>query len=862
MSLGKNFTVHARQNVISFAGDQTVERLAGSTFYQSTAVLLPNAYAVRMFREYLQKRLATIGGMRLHTPASLRQELLGVRHLGWAVLPAENLIPWQIENGFSPGAVHEIQQLRPHERDQLCPNPLWARAEAEKLLTPAAMDIQLCSAVRDTVWDQFLSVGFPEGSWENHYLLREASKYANTIEHFFELMAKSHSVNRWRTCWNYQPDGEVIKKVSGDLEVYTVGNVTDFSFVVLGKIASILGQWDPSSGGEFPKIAIGFARRGTCYHALRQRLKTARIPFLDLLNRGKIADWSPLWQRWLEYQGHQKREECLALLDCKFALGLMEEIQWAELCQCVLEHSRRNATDDCGEMLPMEVKKWVQPLPAHGKVEKFWQSTVEVFPQLRCLTSGAETLGTLYDTVTSEGFLGWLGTAVENQFRESPPKNWAANVHIVGYGDLPFCDLDHVICGNWEGNEPTNCAEIFGGMDVESINESLEDFCYDFSTQIVPAEMIIRNVLERIGKVTVVTVREIDVRDTDRPAIAHLSNRLDTNEMCERGRHLRRLGIFFNDTEGETESAGPNLCGDDVGRCVDAYHQRRDTARPFGIYDFGAGGNEKWREELLRSIPCKAWELAFERPEEVWMRQILHIKMFEKSVFDEIAMLMGTGVHAELAKKFVQSVPIQNTTEYAPFTNLNGTNYITYSILHQLHGITCALKKQAQGELTGFDTNSIKAEQNISSFVNIGPARIWARGRVDLVANEGSDYCVIDFKTRPAGTAFTVAQVSQGKFLQIILYGLYYQCAGRAVGMRILSPFQRPRSFEFSKLKPKDLEKIDIFFSNFEKLQRTLNFGYGAPKRFLAYAHCPLPEHVVAIRRSLSGFVEVASDDS
>jgi hypothetical protein len=858
MFSGEDFAVRVRQNVVAFAGNEIANRLAGNAFYQSTAVLLPSAYALRIFRECLQKRLPTIGGVQLHTPQSLRRELLNARHPDWGLLPAESLIPWQIESGFSAGAIREIQRMRPGERDRLCPHPLWARAESEKLFTQEALDVQLCSAAGRVIWDRFFSVGFPECSWENYHLLRAASNSANATEHFFELTAESHSVARWRELWNYSPDGEIAEEASSDLEFCTVGNVADFAFLVLGKIASILAQCD----GNFSKIAIGFSGRSAHYHALRQQLEITRIPFLDLLARGRVPDWSPLWQRWLEYQRRQKRDECLALLDGKFALGLLEEFRWGELRRCVLEHSRRNVTDDCGEMLPDEVKEWIRPLPGRGKIEEFCQGAVEVFPQLQCLVPGAQALSALYDTVTSGGFLGWLEAVVENQFRETPQKNWPANVHIIGYDDLPFGNFDYVICGDLDGDKSKNCAEIFGGVSPENINESLADFYYDFSAHIIPTEMVIRNALGRAKGITVAAIQEPGAAGGDMSAVARLGDPLDFNEMCARGRRLRRLGNFFAGREDDMESAGPDLRDGDVARCVNAYRSRRDTTMPFGIYDFGAGGDEKWREKLLRSMPCKAWELAFEHPEEVWMRQILRIEMFEKSVFDEIAMLTGTEVHAQLAKKFAQIIPQQNVSECFPSVHFGGMNYPAHGILYQSLGVTRALEKQAQMELAEFAPDSVKTEQNISSSIAIGPTKIWARGRVDLVANAGANYCVIDFKTRPAGTAFTAAQVSQGKFLQIVLYGLYYQCTDRTVGMRVLSPFQRSRSFEFSKLKPRDLEKMGAFFCNFEKLQRSLNLGHGTSGRFLAHAHSPLPEHVVSARRGLSGFSEASGDES
>jgi hypothetical protein len=851
MFTDKDVAVHARQNVISFAGDEIAERLAGTVFYRSTAILFPSAYALRVFRGRLQKRLPTIGGVRLYTSTSLRRELFSARHPDWQLLPAESLVPWQIENGFSPGAIREVQQLRPEDRARLCPNSLWARAESEKLFTSAALDIQLRTGAHQIIWDQFFSVGFSEGSWENYHLMQAAVKYASVTEHFFELKGESFSVIRWRKLWNYQPDDKITKKVSANLEVCIVENVTDFAFVILGKIASISAQYDR---GKFSKIAIGFAGRNARYHALRQRLEIAQIPFLDLLEQGKIADWSPLWPRWVEYQKHQRREECLALLDCKFALGFIKEAQWKELCDRVLNHSRQNVTDDCGETLLEAVQEWVRPLPARGNFLEFWQGVIGIFPRLNCLLPDVQILSSLYDTLTREGFLGWLEVVVENQFREVPKKNWAANVHIVGYDDLLFGDFDHVICGDLAEHKSKNCAEIFNGMNLESINESLEDFYYDFSPHVTPLKEIIGNTLGRSCGITVVAIREIGAGGTDVPAAMNFENQLDSNEI----RYLRRLGMIFDGTEDKIKNVSNSRDGD-VARCVNAHRRRLDIIAPFGIYDFGVGGDEKWREELLRSMPCKAWELAFTCPEEVWMRQILRINSPGESVFDEIAMLIGTRVHGELAKNFTQIVPTQGKAECPP---LAGFDHISHGVSHQSLGLTHALVKQTQMELAEFDPDSTKSEQNIAGFITIDAARIWVRGRVDLVANEGANYCVIDFKTRSAGTAFTAVQVSRGKFLQIVLYGLYYQFAGRTVGMRVLSPFQRARNFEFSKLKPKEAEKMDAFFANFEKLQRSMVLGYGTSGRFLAYAHSRLPAHIVNARRGLSGFAEDSGDDS
>ncbi|MDR1457020.1 MAG: hypothetical protein LBI34_03150 [Puniceicoccales bacterium] len=849
---------HGRQNMTSFAESIIVKRLAEAALCESTSILFPSTYALRGFRERLQKRLPTIGGVRMHTPSSLRRELLAALDPDLRPLPAESLIPWQIENGFSPDVIHEIQWLHPAARNLLCPNSLWERAESEKLFTPAALDMQLCATGRHVIWDRFFSIGFPECSWENYHLLRAVSNCATSIEHFFELTSESHSVDRWRKLWKYLPDDNMTEKNFGRVEVFTVDNVTDFTFVILGKIASILASHNSVRGCESPRIAVGFSRCSAHYHALRQRLENARIPFLDLFARGKVSDWSPLWPRWMEYQRCQRRNECLALIDCKFTLGLMEAEEWEKLQQRVWDYSRRNVTGNCGQMLPKDVREWIQPLPARGKIEEFWQNAVGAFPQLRHLTSGVKILSDLYETVTREEFLCWLEATAENQFRKLPQKDWSANVHVISYEDLPACDCDYVICGDWEARELNYYSELLGGMPLESINELLADFHYDFSTHVPSLEMVVRGTVAYAKEVTVVAIKEFGTENPNVPIFTLSDDFSDPNETCKREQYLRGLGNFFDSNNGQMKEIEQELRAEDIAGCVHAHRQRRNTTMPFGIYDFGAGGDEKWRDELLHSIPCKAWELAFEHPEEIWMQQILRIKTPGKSIFDEIPMILGTGVHAELAKKFAQITP--NRIEHLPFVNLK-KNHITHSILYQMFGIVRVLERQASIELADFDSNSTKSEQNISSFIANGNARIWTRGRVDLVASGDANYLVIDFKTQPTGTAFTAAQIFRGKFLQVILYGLYYQCAGRTVVMRILSPHQRAKSFDFSKLKPEEVVKMDIFISNFEKLQRSLTFGYGNCDRFLAYAHSPLPANIVNTRRALSGLGEVAGED-
>ncbi|MDR2341269.1 MAG: PD-(D/E)XK nuclease family protein [Puniceicoccales bacterium] len=790
----------------------------------------------------------------MYTPMSLRQELLKVRHLDWQLLPETSLIPWQIENGFSPMAIREIQQLRPEDRSRLYNNSILRRAESEKLFTVAALDSQLCSAACHDIWDQFFSVGFPECSWENHKLLLAAAKCSTAAEYFFELSPKSPSLARWRMLWNYQPDDDIPVKTSNTIEVYTTENVSDFTSVILGKIASLLGRNDSSLDGKIPKIAIGFSGRGARYHAIRQMLEITRIPFLDLLVKGKTSEWSPLWQRWLEYQRRQKRDECLALLDCKFALGMIEEVQWNTLRKGVLEHSRGSVTDDCAETLPTKIKEWVQPLPMRGKAEEFHMHTVEVFPQTRCLEPDVQILDSLYDAITRDGFLDWLETAREDRFCEISQKNWSANIHIVNYDDLPFGDYSCVICGDLESIRLNNHAELFDVARLEGINESLEDFYYDFSKHVIPQELVIRSALGHSREVTIVAIGDTASCDVDMPVAIRIGSQLDSNEMRERMWYLRHLGVFLGNTgtAAKMKNDETDLCNDDIARCVNAYHMRRDATKPFGVFDFGAGGDEKWREKLLQFMPCKAWELAFTCPEDVWMRQILSIELPAKSIFGEISMATGLCVHAELTKKFTQSFSDANSNKHSMREGLVEKSYITHNTHHQSLGIMKALERQTRMVLDELELDSIKTEQNISGFIKAGSARIWTHGRVDLVANDGNHYCIIDFKTRSSGAAFTAKQISQGKFLQIILYGLYYQCAGRTVDVLVLSPFHREMGFEISKLKPKDMEKLNAFFANFEKFQRFLTFGYGTSGRFLAHAHSALPAHIIAARRNLS----------
>jgi hypothetical protein len=287
---------------------------------------------------------------------------------------------------------------------------------------------------------------------------------------------------------------------------------------------------------------------------------------------------------------------------------------------------------------------------------------------------------------------------------------------------------------------------------------------------------------------------------------------------------------------------------------------RRDISAPFGPYDFAVGKTSPYMKIFLTRLSCKTWERAFSAPGSVWLEQILGFQKDSDFIFDEISMLCGTKVHRQLEhcvknilEKQQRISPIQ--FEYiSPMVN-NCSNF-TYqqAFVSKINTFVSELFHQITDITTQQSMIIVATEQAIKNQIVSHGVHLWINGRIDLLLRDiNGCYFIIDFKTKASYLPFTFRQISDGKFLQIVLYGAYYQSFGHDVTVQILSPFHREKTFHLNEIDPSKKQQWSNFWTRFSQLQQTMAFGH-AENEFLAFSHSPLDTHVIDCRRAISGW--------
>ncbi|MDR0678844.1 MAG: PD-(D/E)XK nuclease family protein [Puniceicoccales bacterium] len=816
--------------------ERLAQLLAAGPLLRRALVLVPDRAQLLPLRERLSRQSGDLlRGVYFFTPQSFRDELVAAGNFLGQTLPARHLLPLQIRNRRGSAWPQELCRLRPQERDKLFPENPLALAEKKGFYSEAALEWALLASPAANRWDLACSLGFFEGDWDHWAILQLLSRCAKRICHFFRPMANLPAIRRWRKCWSY----ETVRENSYPIPQarHSLFHVADWNSAteLIGRRLLKIAERDPSQ-----PVAVVFSHAHGYFRAVRELLRRIRIPFLDLLGRADGSRITSFQWNWLRYQRRPKRRECRELLHAFAAENGWTYDALAEGEDTIADHCRKKLCDDCSAIpdLPWNV------LPDRATAAALLQAACQVVPDWEPLRDRLPALIALCEELSREEFLSWLEQELRNFQRQeqAEPVNLHAPVHLVSYGDVAENFYDHLILADTaEEDFSTAPGELLDAEVCARLNGELKDFYY-----LSPKEKsAMRDGLLRRCFSTAQHCEGIFV-ESDNILI---------------GRNLRSLAPamvnhFQNDTftaNGEILLEISAMKRDDfppVEKTVTAHRARRNPNRAFGAYDFGFGENLWGVEEWSAAIPCKAWERILKAPEESWLEQVLHLPIRTNAIREDLPQLLGTAVHRSLADYLAG----KNTASAVP----NGPrSTLAWSLDLQIAGAVEDLIVQVEELRKNFRPLGESYETALRGTIPVVGNELELHGRADWLLRDASGRTLaVDFKTGSSAVALTAHRVCEGDFLQLALYGRIVEQLDGPCTIGALFPFSRGKWLSMEELSENLGGEIFAAWERFARLWQSLNFGYRIQKerKFLAFAHGPIPDHIIASRLCASGF--------
>jgi RecB family exonuclease len=140
--------------------------------------------------------------------------------------------------------------------------------------------------------------------------------------------------------------------------------------------------------------------------------------------------------------------------------------------------------------------------------------------------------------------------------------------------------------------------------------------------------------------------------------------------------------------------------------------------------------------------------------------------------------------------------------------------------------------------------------------VTVAGNELELHGRADwLLRDPSGRILVVDFKTGSTAKALTANSICGGDSLQLALYGRIAERPSGLCTIGALFPFSRGKWLPMEELNENLGGKIFAAWERFAKLWMSLNCGYRIQReqKFLAFAHGPIPDHIIAFRLYASG---------
>jgi hypothetical protein len=820
-----------------------VEFLSGGSPIRRAAVLVPDLPHITLLRRKLFSLAgsAIFGGLYLHTPRTFRREIAAAVNFQGNLLADSALIPAQLRSRCRREWRLDVQKLRPMDRDsvQICAD--LDGAERCGFFTEAAFDEEILKRSGKPLWDLAGSYGFCEGDWDNWNILRILSNSAAAACHFLRPVGQFPSLWKWRRLCAY--GGENFATVAPSAGPFPLAQLSGFPQGVETICRSVLNLVDGVSEVGGP-VALAFSKFHGYAMAVRDCLDGASVAVLDLLSpKCTSKGCSVLQLNWFRYQLRQKRCQCIGLLRAVAVERRWGHGELADAETAIIDHCRRNLSDDCG---PDAVDRLALPwsaLPQTATAEDFFAASCRDFPVWSPLRTNLPALSALCGKLSREEFLCWLRSeieGVEEDGANEPIDGGSEPVHIV-----PWCAFSPqwhghlILCDVADDDFPQKRRRgMFDGEIFSQKNMALDDFHYlGERERAIRRDMLLwRMPLDANGCSGIFVERKSGFGDgTARSIASPFAPHFDV---------------------GYVQLAEPDAVEGDWGRgewpfpstavTAAAHAARLSEKEPFGAYDFGFGGDGCGA--VAESICCKGWERVIVAPEESWLRYVLHLQLQSQWIGDEIASMVGTAIHGALASKKSGPEAIKRHL---------GCGTLWLATAMQIGGAVDDLARQTERLRSAFVPDEELCEVPLAGDPLICENRIKLHGRADLVMKKISgNVAIIDYKTGAGSVPLSAGSLWRGIFLQLALYGAIVGGFDGRCSIVVLSPFARPKQISMEKLSPDaDAQNLN-FWRYFELLWKTLNFGYGLRhlEKFIAYCYGPIGDDIAAARLWASGF--------
>lgn len=835
-----------------------------------TIILMPSQGNIaHLKRELLERNLLT-AGVEFLTPSTFRHELTERFFLDCKPIAAHSLIALVRDACLSDEAIQGLLLLKEEDRHFLnFRQPVWDRLRATHRYSRPDLDFQILRSA-SIFADQFFSIGFEDSDFQMLNLLRIGDRIARTGYHLLlsdDLPSKTVQRHNFLSADTIEAAAKMVCGQIFTLALNSSGPI---------RIGLILPK---SPSPLAPKIIDLLARCG--------------IGTANSIREGQqLGDQWQLVHRWIGFQRTRKKREALLILQCLLENEMLSPTKFLQLRQDLEDFCERRLGDRCDDFaFPETFSPFFRGFPERDGPKSFHYRVQEIFETID-LAEELEDLEAANGDLSLDDFLLWLEDRLANRQRrrlvlDSPDaKVWFIDDDFKFLDDFDQLFLLDCSEKNFPARRfhPILTEEVRAALDRRTMmklnaDEKTTDFRADkLDVAIGPATemrckdpepMEVKKAMDD-NVVLYGAIDESERRFLDRiraaPSLSMVllrrTNPLASDDQPQISFHFLPaylaakarqdtdyLAIYESLTRvAEVESGGSRPANrrrqDFANSEFQAVHQlRRDPARPFGIYDFGIdrGENERLPE---KPTACKAWENSFMNMENFWLTQILRLDFRRpRTIFENLKMLAGTKIHRQIETIVGQLTgrePAPDSDPGEPFP-MEGPLW-REAFRTTVQGKIADLRDQIE-TIFQEQWSAIKCEYPIAGEV-AGEFPISVQGRVDLLLEGDGRFAILDFKTGTIDRLST-RRLRDGKFLQIALYGLLFRRSRPFGTIQILAPFCEPQSMPFT-----DFDRLDRFWSDFSRLQKTCNFGLrkrasvGNTNPF-AFSHLPIDNAII-----------------
>ena len=542
------------------------------------------------------------------------------------------------------------------------------------------------------------------------------------------------------------------------------------------------------------------------------------------------------------------------------------------------------ASPDAESQSAARVLEGIELLPDKATFSEFIASTCRALNKLewparaqQIEQRAAFLLRTLVQPISRSTFLRWLGevTSPVEINRDEQTVHPYARIHLLAYSQAEWQTWSHLILAGLNENDwppahetlPFLSEKTIAALNAKAVRQgsqgeghlTVNGGCGWIVGPLQRSLLVQRqfyNLMESTSSGLCATMALTDESDLEKRRIpgdllTHLFFTQQDSPLSDKTLDLLREKTRSWLAAGPPEKA-PSKPVFEVLQTQKAYLARRDTAQPFGAYEFALTAPAPFKVVL----GCKEWENAIRHPAPVWLKNFVGVEKEDVDFkSDRWPLVIGTWVHRWLSRavspyKAGAFVPCGAPGQFTKELNLaaDTTRHDVGKAYREagkaipdwwLSGWEQALwtaRKLADWMESVSGWASLASEWSLPRdlAVPVEPGHeLRVKGRIDLVfadmawkADESNRYWVLDFKTgsdKPLSAKKLPQQLLKGEGVQISLYALALKSLkATEVFINLVGPEDPAREPQASLA---DVLACDPFWKALYRMQVTGQFG-------------------------------------